>query len=579
MSRVTVTPKLESVTVYNDSAQLTFYAEMPVEPASTAVAVLENMERYGNVDWSTLQFRLDPTTDAAVAANILLQNINPIHDVITEDVRADVQRVKDEIKRIEEELEMCEEEMDIQTTTTAHIDAVQAYVRNNAFKTVEGPTQPEVQYFREYLQKPADWSATGTFFATRKAAAQRKLAQLSVDKEEIMKRKAAAEMKLHRLGGDAGVRTHTKNTLEATLVVGEAVPTRRAAAGGFVCVSGAGWSPLYDLRVDYAESKLDVFYFANVRQCTSVDWEKVRLRLSTATPHTGGSPPPLWPKWNISLNPLAPKPQLFGGMSRNMHMKRAVARSEVRGFGSVQREAAPVAPVMLQADVEGGGSSSSATVYTIPGLATVRHNNVDVKVTVAHERFPAKLKFIAIPKVDSLTHLSATAVNSTDYEFISGPSKVFYGNTFVNQSQLGHVSPGEEFSVSLGTDETVTVNRSLVRRGESEKSAFFSSNKSQLQFHYAYAIKCGALASKGPVTVVVKDNYPVSDDSDVVVALKEPVPTEGREPSTTKGETVTVDEDTHEVVWEFPMNAQEKKHFNMIFTAKYPENTNTFGLE
>jgi uncharacterized protein (TIGR02231 family) len=574
MSRVALSPKLESVTVYNDSAQLSFSAQMALEPATAMVAVLENMEQYGDVDWSTLQLRVDRETDPAVAAAVVLQNINPIHDTVSEDVRADVQRVKDEIAAIEEEMAICQEEIDIMQESCAHLDEVQRYVCVNAFAVQDKTDETSRKYFQGYLQNTASWTETGAFFASRKAAAQRKIATLNVEMEAIQKRLEAAQRKLFRLGGDSGVRTHQKNTLEATLVVGETVPaaTKLRLEFSFV-VSGAGWSPLYDLRVDYAESMLDVFYYANVRQCTSVDWEKVRLRLSTATPHTGGSPPPLWPRWNISLNPMW-QPRLYGSSRKCAKVRSCAFRSAPAGAA-----ADPVAPMVIQAAVEGGGSSSSATVYAIPGLATVRHNNVEVKVTVAHERFPAKLQFVSIPKLDPLTHLSATAVNSTDYEFIAGPSKVFYGNTFVNQSQLGNVSPGEEFVVSLGADETVTVNRSLVRRGESEKSAFFSSNKSQLEFHYAYEVKCGALSTKGPVTVVVKDNFPVSDDSEVTVALKEPAPADGYRVSSMKDATVAVDDDTHEIAWTFPMESQEKKHFDMIFTAKYPEKTNTFGLE
>lgn len=574
MSRVTLTPKLEGVTVYNDSAQLTFSAEMPVDPSSVVVAVVDNMERWGNVDWSTLQLRVDRETDPAVAAAVMLQNINPIHDTVIEDVREDVQRVKDEIEAITEEQEIAQEEMDILQESCTHLDQIKQFVTSKAFAVPGNAAEEPKKYFQDYLKNTTGWAATGTFFASRKADLERKKAELTRDMEKIEKRMEAAQRRLMNLGGDRGVRTHMRNSLEASLVIGDAVPSATKLRLEMSCVvSGAGWSPLYDLRVDYAASMLDVFYYANVRQCTSVDWEKVRLRLSTATPHTGGSPPPLWPRWNISLNPPAPVHRFYGAVN-------SMARCKARSLSArAAPAAAPVQPMVMQAAVEGGGSSSSASVYTIPGLATVRHNNVDVKVTVAHERFPAKLQFVSMPKLEPLTHLSATAVNSTDYEFIAGPSKIFYGNTFVNQSQLGNVSPGEEFQVSLGTDETVTVNRTLVRRGESEKASFFANNKSQLDFHYAYAVECGALATEGPVTVVVKDNYPVSDDSDVVVALKEPVPTSGDAASSGKGVAVTVDEDTHEIVWSFPIRKNEKRHFDMMFTAKYPEKTDTFGLE
>ena len=572
MQRVTLSPKLESVTVYNDSAQLSFSALLPLEPATTVTVVLENMDQYGSVDWSTLQLGLDDKTDPAVASAILLGNINPIHETVIEDVRADVQCVKDEIHAIESEREICTDEMTVLNESLEYLDKLRNYVSRNAFVTKDNNDANTMKYFQGYLQNPTGWGSMGTFLASRKATNERKLASQRKELQKIEERLEAAQRRLKDMGDDLGLRSHKKSTLEATLVVGESVPATTKLRLEISCVvSGAKWSPLYDLRVDYAKSMLDVFYYANVQQCTSVDWEKVRMRLSTATPHTGGSPPPLWPVWKISLNPLHKPFANFNASCHSTALCFAASAQCKRSF--------PVAPMLEQAAVEDSGSSSSATVYRIPGLVTVRHNNVAVKVTVAHERFPAKLQFVSIPKHDPLTHFIATVVNSTDYEFIAGPSKVFYDNTFVNQSQLGNVSPGEEFDVSLGTDDAVTVNRKLVKRGESDASGFSFGKKSQLEFHYAYEVKCKALTTEKPVTVVVKDNYPVSDDAEVQVSLKEPVLTNGNEPSSVENATVSMDENTHEIVWSFPMRKLEKKLFNMVFTAIYPEQKKTFGLE
>ncbi|KAK7194213.1 hypothetical protein NESM_000335400 [Novymonas esmeraldas] len=574
MARVTLTPKLETVTVYGDRAQLTFSAPVEVEPETSVVAVVENIERWGDVDWGTLQVRVGAATEPAVADAVLLQNISPVRETVTEDVREDVQRQKDTIQRIEAEKSALEEEVTVLEESCAHLDSIKRFV-STAGRGDLAVAAESAGHLQGYLQNPSQWGAMASFFATRRATAQREIEELRARLVEVEERLQEALQQLYRLGGDRGVRVYVKSALEATLVVGPGVARGARLVVELSCVvSGAGWSPLYDLRVDYAESKLEVLYSANVRQCTALDWEKVRLRLSTATPHTGGSPPPLWPRWTISTQPPMAPPghPLFTGGARS---KRALMRAApCAAMAAPMRARVAVAPMVEQASVEGGGASSSATVYAIPGLATVRHNNVDVKVTVARERFPARMRFVCVPKVDPLVHLSATAVNTSDVEFIAGSSKVFYGNTFVNQSQLGHVSPGEEFEVSLGTDETVSVGRTLVRRTESEKTAVFSSTKSQLKFHYTYAVECGALPSDAPVTVVVKDNYPVSDDADVDVALEEPAVL-----TPAAGTTVTVDEDTHEVVWSFSMAKHEKRNFDMIFTTKYPLKAPVFGLD
>ncbi|KAG5472317.1 hypothetical protein LSCM1_03716 [Leishmania martiniquensis] len=578
MSRVTLTPNLEVVTVYSDRAQLTFSAPVALEPSVSIVVVAENVEQWGDVDWGTLQVRVRAGTDPDVAAAVLLQNISSVRETVTQDVRADVQRQKEVIEQIEVERHTCEEEVTVLEESCEHLDRIKSFVRCVGHGDCAVPPE-SAGHLQAYLQDPARWTAMASFFGTRRASAQRKLVELKEKLVEIEERRAEAEQRLSDLGGDSGVRLHTKSTLEATLVVGASVASGAELVLELSCVvSGAGWSPLYDLRVDYAESMLEVVYSANVHQCTSLDWEKVRLRLSTATPHTGGSPPPLWPRWTISTRPPQP---VMGTLRGGPQLCRRVMASAMN-FAALSADEsynAPVAPVMEQASVEGRGLSSSATVYTIPGRATVRHNNVNAKVTVTRERFPARLRFICLPKVDPLVHLSATAVNATDYEFIAGPSKVFFGSTFVNQSQLSHVSPGEEFEVSLGTDETVTVSRALVRRTESEKTAVFSSTKSQLRYHYTYTVECGALQTDAPVTILVKDNYPVSEDADIDVVLEQPRATAaGESSSSAKAVAVTVDEDLHEVAWDFSMTAHEKRSLDMVFTVRYPVRMQVFGL-
>ncbi|GET90699.1 hypothetical protein, conserved [Leishmania tarentolae] len=578
MSRVTLTPKLEAVTVYSDRAQLTFSSPVVLQPSAKIVTVVENIEQWGDVDWATLQMRIGEATDPAVAAAVLLQNISPVRETVQQDARADVQQQKDVIKRIEEEQHACEEDIAALEASCKHLEQIKSFVGSAVRGDCAVPPE-SARHLQAYMQDPVRWGAMASFFATRRASAQRRLAELRTNLADVEERLEEAQRRLRDLGGDSGVRLHTKSTLEVTLVVGSGVASGTKLVVELSCVvSGAGWSPLYDLRVNYAESKLEVLYSANVRQWTSLDWEKVRLRLSTAVPHAGGSPPPLWPRWTISTRP--PVPAISSRCGGPVAYRRMGA--DCMGLAAsnmIENFSASVAPMAAAARVEGCGSSSNATVYAIPGLATVRHNNTDVKVTVARENFPAQLRFVCIPKVDPLVHLSATAVNATDYEFIAGPSKVFYGNTFVNQSQMGHVSPGEEFEVSLGTDETVTVRRTLVRRTES-KTSLFLTKKSKLTYHYAYTAECAALPSDAPVTVVVRDNYPVSGDADIDVMLEKPIATAAdANLCSAKGEKVTVDEDTHEVVWTFSIAKHEKRNFDMVFVAKYPVKTPVFGLE
>ena len=59
-------------------------------------------------------------------------------------------------------------------------------------------------------------------------------------------------------------------------------------------------------------------------------------------------------------------------------------------------------------------------------------------------------EYETVPKMAPHAFLKATVKNSSKYSFLAGAANVFLDQTFVTDTTLDAVSPGEEFSVSLG---------------------------------------------------------------------------------------------------------------------------------
>lgn len=58
-------------------------------------------------------------------------------------------------------------------------------------------------------------------------------------------------------------------------------------------VSSAGWTPLYDFRVNKVSEPLNIIYNANIFQSTGEDWKSVNLTLSTSEPSLSNTKPEL----------------------------------------------------------------------------------------------------------------------------------------------------------------------------------------------------------------------------------------------------------------------------------------------
>ena len=85
-----------------------------------------------------------------------------------------------------------------------------------------------------------------------------------------------------------------------------------SAAGDFeleltYVVGGAGWQPLYDVRL--IGDALDLTYLAQVQQNTGEDWPSVALTLSTARPSLSLAIPELEPWYVRPRPPMTPMPQ------------------------------------------------------------------------------------------------------------------------------------------------------------------------------------------------------------------------------------------------------------------------------
>lgn len=74
-------------------------------------------------------------------------------------------------------------------------------------------------------------------------------------------------------------------------------------------VSNAGWFPTYDIRAKNISEPIQLFYKANVRQDTKVDWKNVKLKFSSSNPNVSGVAPELKPYY-LDYYTLPPSYQL-----------------------------------------------------------------------------------------------------------------------------------------------------------------------------------------------------------------------------------------------------------------------------
>ena len=325
----------------------------------------------------------------------------------------------------------------------------------------------------------------------------------------------------------------------------------------YTTVGGAGWQPLYDLRVSHGgEPEVEITCWGQVRQSTGEDWNDVELTLSTARPAISAQLPELSP-WYLSA--YTPPPMA----TRTMKRASRPPRGEVGMVMAFEEEPAPPempAPLpaeSLTAQVE---TSGSTVTFRIPRRADIPADGTPHKVMVQQVRLEPQLDFLTIPKLTQEVYRRAKVFNDSEIVFLPGPLSLFYGDEFVGRAEMKRVAPQETFEVTLGLEDRIKVKRELSLREVSKR--FIGDRRVQ---RFAYEIEVQNLLPYS-ATVVVQDQVPVAAHEDIKVKLEDAVPS-----------PADVD-DLGKMVWNLELEPQAKEQLRFEFTVNAPRDMILEGL-
>ena len=279
-------------------------------------------------------------------------------------------------------------------------------------------------------------------------------------------------------------------------------------------VSRAWWKPSYDVRVLPDLTGVSVELVAQVNQRTDEDWEDVTLLLSTAAPQRL-NPPELPQRW---IN-LPPEPGSIG-------TDLALQESELESLG-IERDRAPATAGGRFGGRAGGGKAFfAAPEVTVQGFGLTHHFILPVKKTIRSDgelvRLPLRKMPLAVeperylvPSVSEKAFLRADVVLTGDAPFLAGPAKIYLGPDYLGEAAFKIMRPGDSTTLDLGIDPNLTLKYELIK-DERDDPGFLSSTV-HLTRLYRTVIKLSSDA-QGPVTILVEDVLPISNDDRVEVS-------------------------------------------------------------
>lgn len=320
----------------------------------------------------------------------------------------------------------------------------------------------------------------------------------------------------------------------------------------------AGWYATYDIRATEVGKPVQLNYKANIWQNTGIDWKNVKLTCSTGNPMLGNNLPELT-TWYIGYyqgyydrdypmtDDVAPASRAEEDINATMG---SIANSEVKqGLADANYPYNYTTPLQTIANVEFEINLS----YNIPS------DGKGHLVSLQSETLKSSYNYLVVPKIDQSAFLIARVTDWEDKNLLPGNANIYFNNTYVGKTYLDPLALNDTLSLSLGRDKSIEVKRTQVNDKTTDRIIGANNTKS---LAYTIEIRNGKAI---PVEVIVKDQFPISQDDDIKVEITE----------TDNGE---VDATTGFVTWRNKLKPKEEETYLLQFEITYPKNTTLGSL-
>ncbi len=316
-------------------------------------------------------------------------------------------------------------------------------------------------------------------------------------------------------------------------------------------VANAGWVPSYDLRADDVSSPIDFSYKARVYQSTGLDWEDVKLTISTGNPSVSGQLPVLNPWWLNMYDPAALQYRTGRKLKADAYAPAAPSMQREMSVAMEDNNGASYNEFKTSASYTQVNNNAVNTEFSISIPYDIPSDNDGVEVVMQHDAVKADYRYVAVPKQDPSAYLMAFMTNWAQYGLLPGESNIYFRGTFVGQGYIDPAMANDTLMLNMGRDMSVVVKRDMVK--DFCKNGTWAGKK--------WVTKAYEITVKNQKTVPIKieivDQLPKSKNSELEIVTEE-----------TSG--AKWNEETGELRWLMDLTPNQIEKKTIRFTVKYP---------
>ena len=524
---------LNEVTVYSQGAQLYHKANYTVKTGVTEI-IVEGISSF--IDAKSIQVK-------AVGNVVILDSryslYYPQPGPLTEDgipvkIKKDIALLEDSLRNLGYDQKEIQDEIDVLNTT-------KSIVMNNGSMKSQGRVNDSLNFLKLAVE----------FYSLKISEINKKLLALEKRKnDKIDKRKAMEErlVNLRNYQNGNGLIPKNNNPIPRIIITVSSTEPVSGKMNLSYFVSNAGWTPFYDLRSEALTGKINLTYKAQVFQNTGLDWNDVKLNISTNNPYANKTKPELQP-WYIDYTTY----RVEATKKRNLDYNQpASVSSEAFNMGYTFNSNAFEDKEALTANqFTTVVQQLIAAEFKIDLPYTIKSNNEQHMVLIKQTDLDTKFKYYSVPKMDKGVYLVAQMTKLDELQLVPARANIFFDGSYIGETYIDPTSMDDTLNLSLGKDPNIMVKRTLLKKDSKDKIIAEKRERS-----FAYSIEVKNMKSI-PIEIVIQDQIPITQNADISIEKSD------------LGKGGNLDETTGLMEWSFTLKPKESKLFDYNFKIKH----------
>lgn len=526
---------ISEVTVFAQGAQIHTKANYTIKPGITEL-IVEGVSPF--IDAKSLQVK---GTGNMILMDSKYQLYYPKPEPVTLEglplkIRKDIQLLEDSIRTIAYDIQEIQDEIDV-------LNATKSILANNGAIRGQGKVNDSINLLKQAID----------YYAVKMTEINKKLQALNKRKHDKAEKKRGmderlADLRNYQSNNDLNPKNNGPiHRIVVTVSCKEAVTGKLSIS---YLVSNAGWVPQYDLRSDGMNGKINLTYKANVYQNTGLNWENVKLNISTNNPYQNKTKPTLHP-WYLDYYAYKNSNINYG----NAPATRAKEELSEKGYSYSNTLSNTEIDAVTSAQFVEVVRQLSSVEFKIDLPYSIASNNEQHMVLIKTVDLDANYKYFAVPKLDNSVYLVAQITKLDELGLVPAVANIFFDGSYIGETFIDPSSMEDTLNLSLGRDPNIQIKRTLLKKELKEK---IIGDKKERTFAYSIEVKNLKATS---IDLVIQDQIPITTNADIII------------------EPIDLGKAKHDVrtgfiEWEITLKTKESKTIDFSYKVKHNKDMN-----